>query len=249
MIEIIPAMDIIDGKCVRLLQGDFLQKTEYGDDPVDAAMRFRDAGLTRLHMVDLDGARSGVPNNLATLERVAKNSGMQIDFGGGVRNDADVDNALSAGAAMINVTSVAASDPERFHRWLEKFGTVKFVLGADTRSGYIAANGWKSDTKILVNDFIRRYVDAGILDVFVTDIGRDGMLSGLNIELYRQVISKVKKLKLTASGGVRSMADIAAAAEVGCSGVIVGKALYEGRISLREISSYVGKANNSLPGR
>lgn len=236
MIEIIPALDIIDGKCVRLSQGDFSLKTEYAEDPVDAALRFRDAGLTRLHMVDLDGARDGTPKNLATLENVAKGSGMIVDFGGGVRRDDDVENAFSAGAAMISVTSVAVSEPGRFEAWVERFGPKKFLLGADSSNGHVAANGWKTDTALPVTEFVRRYAAIGVLDVFVTDISRDGMLNGPNVELYRQMSAELDQVRLIASGGVSSIADIGALAAVGCAGVIVGKALYEDRISLREIS-------------
>jgi phosphoribosylformimino-5-aminoimidazole carboxamide ribotide isomerase len=236
MIEIIPALDIIDGKCVRLSQGDFSLRTEYAEDPVDAALRFRDAGLTRLHMVDLDGARHGTPRNLATLEQVANGSGMIIDFGGGVRSDDDVENAFSAGAAMISVTSAAVSEPGRFEAWVERFGPKKFLLGADSRNGRVAANGWKSDTTLPVTEFVRQHAAIGVLDVFVTDIGRDGMLNGPNVELYRQMTAELDQVRLIASGGVSSVADIDALGAVGCAGVIVGKALYEGRISLPEIS-------------
>jgi len=247
MIEIIPALDIIDGKCVRLSQGDFSLKTEYRDDPVDAANLFRDAGLTRLHLVDLDGARDGKPKNLETLERVVKGSGMIIDFGGGVRSDEDVADAFSAGAGMVSVTSVAVNEPGRFEAWVEHFGPNKFLLGADSRGGRVAANGWKTDTALPVTEFAKRYATIGVLDIFITDIGRDGMLNGPNIELYRQMKAELDQARLIASGGVSSIADIEALDAVGCAGVIVGKALYEGRIALREVSDYVGKANNSLP--
>lgn len=249
MIEIIPAMDIIGGKCVRLSQGDFALKTEYADDPVDTALRFRDAGLTRLHMVDLDGARLGSPHNLDTLRRVAERSALKIDFGGGVRTDADAADAFSAGAALINVTSVAVAEPERFESWIGTFGAERILLGADSRNGNIATNGWRNDTRLPVTDFIRRYAEKGVNEIFVTDIGRDGMMTGPNVDLYRQIVTDLPNVRLIASGGVRSIEDIEALDEAGCSGAIVGKALYEGLMTLSEISDYVGEKDNTLPRR
>ncbi len=249
MIEIIPAIDIIDGRCVRLEQGDFARKTVYADDPVATALRFRDAGLARLHIVDLDGARDGRPKNLDVLRRVADEFGLKIDFGGGVRTDVDVEDAFDAGAAMVNVTSVAVRDPDRFRSWIDRFGPEKFMLGADSRSGLVAADGWTADTGIRVVDLVREYAPLAVLDVFVTDIACDGMLNGPNLDLYRMLKDEFPQIRLVASGGVGSMKDIEALDAAGCSGVIVGKAIYEDQIGMEEIRSYVGKTDNSLSRR
>lgn len=247
MIEIIPAIDIINGKCVRLAQGDFARKTVYQDDPAEVTVRFCDAGIERLHVVDLDGARTGQPKNLPTLERIAAVSGLIIDYGGGVRTNEDVEAALNAGAAIINVGSIAVTQPEVFIEMIETFGAERFLLGADVKDQKIAINGWRTDTDVPVFGFLREFAELGVKDVFVTDVGLDGMMAGPSLGLYRQIRNELQEVRLTASGGVRSMSDIDELAAIGCRGVIVGKAFYEGSIALQEVSNYVGKANHSMP--
>lgn len=246
MIVVIPAIDIIDGKCVRLTQGDFSQKTEYGGDPAETALRFRDAGLSRLHVVDLDGARIGKPRNLSTLERVAAASGMVIDYGGGIRTDEDVAEAFSAGASIVNVGSIAVKQPDKFISWAARYGAERFLLGADARNGLVTTNGWTNDTDVPVSALLQKYARLGITNVFVTDVARDGMLAGPAIDLYRQIRKALPEISLIASGGVRSMEDVDGLAAIGCDGAIIGKALYEGGITLTEIAEYVGKKNNTV---
>lgn len=247
MIEIIPAIDIIDGKCVRLAQGDFARKTVYPDDPAEVAVRFRDAGIERLHVVDLDGARTGRPINLPTLERITAASGVIIDYGGGIRTSEDVEAALNAGATIVNIGSIAVTQPEVFIEMIDTFGAERFLLGADVKGQKIAINGWRTDTDVPVFGFLRKFAELGVKDVFVTDVGLDGMMAGPSLGLYRQIRNALQEVRLIASGGVRSMADIDQLAAIGCKGVIVGKAFYEGGITLREVSNYVGKANHSMP--
>lgn len=246
MIEIIPALDIIDGKCVRLEQGDFDRKTVYDADPSDAAKRFRDAGLFRLHMVDLDAARCGEPRNLKTLERVAAVSGMAIDFGGGIRTSSNVTAVLTAGAAQVSIGSLAVKDRAGFASLVEEFGPDRFLPGADVRNEMITIDGWKTDTDIGVFDLLEQFQSLKIAGAFVTDVGRDGMLQGPAVGLYRKIRKELPGLHLIASGGIGSMDDIHEMNAIGCTGVIVGKALYEGRISLQEISEYVGQTDHTV---
>lgn len=238
MIEIIPAMDLIDGKCVRLTHGDFERKTVYSDDPLNIAKRFEAAGVMRLHMVDLDGAKSGSPRNISVLEHVAKHTSLEIDFGGGIKSETDLESVFSAGAAMANIGSIATSDPDTFLSWVKRYGGDRILLGADTKEGKVAINGWQTVTTIEITDFVSRNARLGVTSVFVTDISRDGAMSGPAIELYKQIISMVPELKLIASGGVQSMRDVEELERIGCSGVIVGKAIYEGRITMKELSTY-----------
>ena len=246
MIEIIPAIDLIDGKCVRLEQGDFARKKIYADDPREAAKRFRDAGLTRLHMVDLDGARTGRPQNLAALERVADLHDMVIDHGGGVRTTGDVQSVLSAGAAMVNIGSLTVKDPESFAGMVREFGPDKFLPGADARGGMAAIDGWKTVTETTVCELLARFAGLGIRSAFVTDVGSDGMMKGPAVGFYKELRNAVPDIGLIASGGVCGIDDLDLLEQAGCAGVIVGKAFYEGTITLEEISNYVGKANNSM---
>lgn len=240
MIEIIPAMDIIDGKCVRLAQGRFDSRTVYDVDPVETAKQFEAAGLERLHMVDLDGARIGRPQNISVLERISRATGMTIDFGGGIKTESDLRSVLDSGAAMVNIGSLSVAQPEMLIGWGKDFGSDKFILGADVRGEKIAVNGWQTDTDITVFDHLRRLVAGGISTAFVTDIGLDGMMEGPSVDLYDRITDALPDLSLIASGGVASVRDIEAVERAGCSGVIIGKAIYEGHIRLEELTEYVG---------
>ena len=240
MIEIIPAIDLIDGKCVRLTRGDFSRKTTYSDDPLATAKTFESAGLKRLHMVDLDGARTGKPRNLGVLEKVAAETALKIDFGGGVRSEADLRGVFDAGAAIANIGSVAVQAPDLFRSWITKFGGDRILLGADIRDGMIAVNGWQTKTRNPIVDQLERFVRDGVSNVFVTDIDRDGSLSGPATELYKKILAAVPGVNLIASGGVSTRGDIVELDRIGCHGVIVGKAIYEGRIALKEMAAYVG---------
>jgi phosphoribosylformimino-5-aminoimidazole carboxamide ribotide isomerase len=212
----------------------------YSDEPLEAARRFEAAGVKRLHMVDLDGAKSGSPRNLDVLANVAKNTDLEIDFGGGLRSETDLENIFAEGAAIANVGSIAMTEPQMFLDWVERYGGERILLGADARDGMIAVDGWQTETQIGIMDVLTRYESEGVRNIFVTDIGRDGAMAGPAIELYERIISALPELSLIASGGVRSISDIEQLERVGCSGVIVGKALYEGRISIEELSNYVG---------
>ena len=249
MIEIIPAMDLIGGRCVRLTRGDFDRKTEYAGDPVEVAKRFEASGLDRLHVVDLDGARSGRPQNLDVLERVSVATTLQIDFGGGLRTREDIDSAFAAGAAIVNIGSTAAECPETFFRWVDRYGANKFLVGADARDGKLAVDGWQTQTEIDLVEFLDQLAGRGIEKAFVTDISLDGAMAGPSVNLYRKIRNSCSGLGLIASGGVRSIEDIDELDKIGCAGVIVGKALYEGGVDLKGLRKYVGQANHSLSRR
>lgn len=238
MIEIIPAIDLIDGKCVRLTHGDFARKTVYSDDPVEVAKRFADAGFFRLHMVDLDGARSGVPTNLSVLERVSARTDLVIDFGGGLKSESDLESVFAAGAAIANVGSTAVKEPNKFIDWLDRFGEERLLLGADCKGEKIAVNGWQDETDISIFDFLEYMNTRGLKRAFVTDIGRDGALAGPSVQLYERIIELLPGLELIASGGVSSIEDTMELERIGCTGVIVGKAIYEGRITREELAQY-----------
>lgn len=234
--EIIPAIDIIDGKCVRLSKGDYdLQKT-YSDSPLDMALQFQDAGLTRLHLVDLDGARSKHIVNSRTLEQIATGTSLTIDFGGGVKSANDLKTAFDCGASMVTIGSTAVLEPELMTEWIKTFGPDHIILGADARNGMISVNGWKEDSTITLHDFILGYTKKGITKVLCTDINRDGMLQGPAVELYRTVLKDFPELGLIASGGVSNKADLIELREAGLPSAIVGKAFYEGRVTLKELS-------------
>lgn len=240
MIKIIPALDLIDGKCVRLTQGDFGQKTVYSSKPLEVAKHFEAAGLNRLHMVDLDGAKTGKPANLHVLEAVAVETNLQIDFGGGIKREADITDVFSAGASMVNIGSLAVKEPETFLAWVKKYGGDKILLGADTRKGKVAIDGWQTETDKSILEMLQDFAGRGVTNVFVTDIEYDGAMAGPSIELYRQIIKLLPSIKLIASGGVRSIDDIDELIGIGCDGVIIGKAIYEGRIKLEDLNKYVG---------
>lgn len=235
MIEIIPAIDLIEGKCVRLAQGDFARKKIYNENPLEAAKAFEDAGLRRLHIVDLDGARRGKVTNLKVLETIAANTNLTVDFGGGIKTDENIEAVFDAGAKMAGVGSVAAEEPEKFSAWLEKYGGEKILLGADVKNEMIAIDGWQTATHLEIVPFLENYFARGVRGVFVTDISKDGLLQGSANALYRKILERLPDLKLIASGGVASMQDIFELEKIGCAGVIVGKAIYEGRIKLEEL--------------
>lgn len=234
--EIIPAIDIIDGKCVRLTQGDYSQKKIYNEHPLEVAKEFEDAGLTRLHLVDLDGAKAGKVKNWKVLEAIAGKTGMVIDFGGGIKTTGDVDIVLDSGAAFATVGSIAVKDEALFINWLQEYGAEKFILGADVKDEKIAIGGWLETTDIWIYDFIEKFTGKGIRQLFCTDVSKDGKLEGPSIDLYRNITSRFPDLHFIASGGVSGIGDVYELEEIGCKGVIIGKAIYEGRITLKELT-------------
>jgi len=233
--EIIPALDIIDGKCVRLEQGDYNKISLYHKEPLEVAKKFEDAGLERLHLVDLDGAQAGAVKNWKVLEAIAGKTSLIIDFGGGIKSEKDVGIVLNSGASLATVGSIAVKNEEAFINWLLKFGAEKFLLGADVKNEKITISGWQEETTIWVYDFIQKYIDHGVKQIFCTDVSKDGKLEGPAIELYKNIISKFSELFFVASGGVSSVDDLKRLAEIGCKGAIVGKAIYENRITLDEL--------------
>ena len=234
-IEIIPAMDLIDGACVRLAQGDYDRRTTYGRDPLDTALRFEAAGLRRLHMVDLDGARTQRPANLKVLERIAARTRLEIQYGGGIKSRTALCDVFSAGARRAVCGSIAVREPESFAEWLAEFGGGKLILGADIRDGAVAVQGWTERSEMTVQELIARFAPQGLAQVICTDIARDGMLCGTSAEFYAGLQGQFPGVEITVSGGIASMADIEALDGAGLRSVIVGKALYEGRITLEEL--------------
>ncbi|GET31040.1 1-(5-phosphoribosyl)-5-[(5-phosphoribosylamino)methylideneamino]imidazole-4-carboxamide isomerase [Prolixibacter sp. SD074] len=241
MIEIIPAIDIIDGKCVRLNQGDYAQKKVYNENPLEVARSFEDAGLRRLHLVDLDGAKASHIVNHKILESISTNTSLTIDFGGGLKSDEDLRIAFESGAAMITGGSIAVKSPDVFQSWLEKFGSGRIILGADAHNRKIAVSGWLETTDTDIIEFISLWQEKGVTQVISTDISRDGMLSGPAAELYRDILAQIPELYLIASGGISSMQDILDLDAANIPAVITGKAIYENRISLEEIGRYYAK--------
>ncbi|TKK70390.1 1-(5-phosphoribosyl)-5-[(5-phosphoribosylamino)methylideneamino]imidazole-4-carboxamide isomerase [Ilyomonas limi] len=233
---IIPAIDIIEGKCVRLSQGDYAQKKVYNEQPLEVAKQFEDAGLQRLHLVDLDGAKAGAVKNWKVLETIAGKTSLLIDFGGGIKQEKDVEIVFNSGAAMATIGSLAVKDKDTFSTWLQQFGADKFLLGADVKDERIAVSGWLETTDIWIYDFIESYVQQGIQQVFCTDVNKDGMLAGPSLDLYKHIIEKFPELYFIASGGVSSINDLEQLKEIGCKGAIVGKAIYEGKIELNELA-------------
>ena len=233
--ELIPAIDIIEGKCVRLTKGDYDTKKVYGD-PLEMARRFEDMGLRRLHVVDLDGAKSKHVVNLATLKAITSQTSLIVDFGGGVKTDEDLEKAFEAGAAMVTAGSIAITEPERYLGWLAKYGAERLILGADVRNGRISINGWKEDSDVLLEDFLLRYMQAGTKNVLCTEISRDGTLAGPAIDLYSSIMRRYPLCHLIASGGVGSTEDILALEAAGIPAVVFGKAYYEGHIDLEKLS-------------
>ena len=246
-IELIPAIDIINGQCVRLTKGDYNQKTVYRDSPAEVAKEFEALGFERLHVVDLDGAKSKHIVNDAVLTAITSQTNLTVDFGGGIKTDEDLEKAFAAGAAMVTVGSVAVTNPDLFMGWLEKYGADRMILGADVRHGKISINGWKEDSSEDLLPFLKKYVDAGVRNVLCTEISKDGTLAGPAIDLYKRVMEAYPELHLIASGGVSSKEDIVALDEAGIPAVVFGKAIYEGRIDLRELiaTDEHGKTRNS----
>ena len=233
--EIIPAIDIIDGKCVRLTEGDYSQKTIYNENPLEVAKSFENAGIKRLHLVDLDGAKAGKVINWKVLESIAKNTQLVIDFGGGIKKETDLKLVFESGAALATIGSLAVKEPALFESWLNHYGANKFLLGADVKGENIAIGGWLETTNETIIEFIHNYTLKGVTQLFCTDISKDGKLEGPSIELYKRIIQQFPELYFIASGGVSSMKDIEELRLIGCSGVIVGKAIYEGRIKMNEL--------------
>lgn len=238
MITIIPAIDLIDAKCVRLSQGDYNQKTVYNENPLEVAKMFEDAGISRLHLVDLDGAKAKHIVNHKVLETIASKTNLVIDFGGGLKSDEDLRIAFECGAKMVTGGSIAVKDRETFLHWIETYGPEKIILGADAKDKMIAVSGWQEVSELSILDFIESYTGKGIRQVISTDIARDGMLTGPSIELYKEIMEKFPNLGLIASGGIASMKEIYELDEMGIPGVITGKAIYENRISLKEIEKF-----------
>lgn len=234
MIELIPAIDIIDGKCVRLTKGDYATKKEYGD-PVSMAKEFEQLGFTRLHVVDLDGAKSKHVVNDATLRAITRATQLTVDFGGGVKTEDDLKKAYEAGATLVTAGSIAITNPELYLEWLRKYGADHLILGADVRNGKVSINGWLEDSDVELTEFLTRYMQAGTRNVLCTEISRDGMLQGPAIDLYRQVMAAHPACHLIASGGVSGMEDILELEKAGIPAVVFGKAIYEGRIDLKEL--------------
>ena len=235
MIELIPAIDIIGGQCVRLTKGDYDQKTVYRDSPAEVAKEFEDLGFKRLHVVDLDGAKSKHIVNDAVLKSITTETNLIVDFGGGIKTDEDIEKAFASGASMVTVGSIAVTHPELFMGWLEKYGAERMILGADVRHGKISINGWKEDSAEDLLPFLKKYIDAGVRNVLCTEISKDGTLSGPAIDLYKEIMAAYPELHLIASGGVSSIDDIKALDKAGIPSVVFGKAIYEGKINLNEL--------------
>ena len=239
MIEIIPAIDLIDGKCVRLSQGDYNQKIVYNENPLEVAKMFADAGIRRLHLVDLDGAKAHHIVNHRVLERITGSTGLVVDFGGGLKSDDDLRIAFECGASMITGGSIAVKNPDIFSSWIAKFGGEKIILGADVKEEKIAVGGWVETTEIDLFPFIKNYIEQGINKVICTDISKDGMLLGTATELYKKILATQPELYLIASGGVSSIKDVEELQEARVPAVIIGKAIYEGRIKLQELTHLI----------
>ena len=236
---IIPAIDLIDGRCVRLTQGDYDQKKEYSADPLDMAKQYEDCGVSRLHIVDLDGAKAKQPCNLRTLEKIASGTSLDIEWGGGIKDSVSLRSALDAGAGRIICGSVAVDNRQEFLTWLSEFGSSKIILGADVRDGKVATHGWLKDSGLTLAELMDWYVPAGLTQMICTDISKDGMLQGPDFEFYVDLKRTFPTVDVTLSGGISCMADIEKAAQLELHSVIVGKAIYEGRISLKEIESWL----------
>lgn len=238
-VEIIPAIDIIDGRCVRLSQGDYAQTKVYDASPVDMAKRYADCGVKRIHVVDLDGAKSSSPRNLKTLEKMAVGAGVEIEWGGGIKSEESLRALFDYGATYAIVGSVAAQNPTLFAEWLARYGGERMVLGADVRGGKVAVNGWQQEVELTIDDLVKEFMPMGLSQVICTDISRDGMLQGPSFELYTRLQEQYDAVDFTVSGGVSSMKDIEECDRLGLRKVIVGKAIYENRITLKDIERWL----------
>ncbi len=235
MIEIIPAIDLINGQCVRLTQGDYKQKKIYNTNPVEVAKSFEDAGIQRLHLVDLDGAKAKHIVNVKVLEAIAKATNLRIDFGGGIKSDEAIKMAFNAGASQITAGSIAVANPALVSRWMGEYGASKIILGADVKGLKIAVNGWQEESSAELFPFLESYLTKGIEYCICTDVAKDGLLQGSSIDLYQSILERFPSLKLIASGGVVSIEEVQQLNEIGCYGAIIGKAIYEGKITLKEL--------------
>ena len=247
--RIIPAIDIIEGKCVRLSKGDYSTMKIYNEDPLEAAKEFEAHGITYLHLVDLDGAKSNHIVNHKILEKIASNTNLKIDFGGGLKSDKDLEIAFESGAHQITGGSIAVKDPDTFKSWIKKYGSDKIILGADANNEKVAISGWLEESKELLIPFIQGYQKEGVKYVICTDIARDGMLQGPAFDLYKRILKETamegKSINLIASGGISTFDEIPRLAALGCEGTIIGKALYEGKISLKQLEKYILETSNS----
>jgi phosphoribosylformimino-5-aminoimidazole carboxamide ribotide isomerase len=239
--DIIPAIDLINGKCVRLTEGDYTRKTEYAQSPLEIAKQYQDHGIKRLHLVDLDGAKQGKVVNWQIAEQLARHTDLIIDFGGGVKTAAEVERIIELGIEYVVVGSVAAKQPEVFADWIVRFGPNRFMLGADVRNEMIMVSGWLEKSSLSLMPFLETQINQGISNVFCTDISKDGKLEGPAVDLYRKIKGAFPAFNLIASGGVSSMDDVHALAKAGCNGVIIGKAIYEGRISIQDLEAYINE--------
>ena len=235
---IIPAIDLIGGKCVRLSQGDYSSKKEYHDDPVEMAKRFEGAGISRLHLVDLDGAKAKKIVNASVLEGICSQTSLTVDFGGGIQANEEIEKAFELGATQVTGGSIAVKNPTLFQEWIRKYGTERIILGADAKDRKIAVGGWEETTSEDLIPFIKDYASKGISFVICTDVAKDGLLQGPSVELYQEILQEIPELKLIASGGVSSLKDLEELEKIGVYGAIVGKAYYEGRVTLEELSSF-----------
>ncbi len=237
--DIIPAIDIIDGKCVRLSQGDYSKKTIYNEDPLEVAKQFEAIGISRLHLVDLDGAKNGEVVNFKVLDKIANQTDLKIDFGGGIKTNESIQSIFDAGADMATIGSIAVKDPELFYTWIKKYGSRKILLGADVKEEKIAISGWLESTELNIFDFLIQNLENGLTQAFCTDVSKDGMLQGPSIDLYKKITLQFLELKFIASGGVTTMKDVYQLEQIGCAGVIIGKALYEGKITTNELKNFI----------
>lgn len=239
MIKLIPAIDIIDGRCVRLTKGNYKEKTIYHENPVDVAKEFEQLGLTHLHLVDLDGAKSDHVININILKAISTQTNLYVDFSGGIKSDNDIKDVFKNGANMVTIGSVAVNNPDLFHKWIQEYGSQKIILGADVKNGSIAINGWKDETKKSIYSFLEHYINLGIINILCTDITKDGTLSGPAYNLYKEILRRFPEINLIASGGVSSNEDIIKLDKLGVKAVVFGKAYYEHKIDIKTLLQYV----------